>query len=218
MAERCVDANIAKEVSGSGNRTQEDVKMAAAGFLALSALFLLSTCGRDHSTPRETAAAQGAWTKEADGLQFRADTAKLTVGVEEKLSVRITVRNVGKTTRACLDPGKTPGPEASFAFRPCFLKEGKPVGCFESIPLAPVYRPEWYILLKPGQSVTGTLSFHHTIPKGRHAIFLAVGGAAPRKNAELEEWPKEEIERISPFAWRPKPDIILVGPIEITVQ
>ena len=52
--------------------------------------------------------------------------------------------------------------------------------------LEPVSRPEWYVLLKPGQTVTGKRDLFCTLPSGRHWVFLTVpGGGSELRPGQL---------------------------------
>jgi len=167
----------------------------------------------------DTSPESGRWTPIADGLQFRVTTRELTLNQKDKLSVTIELRNAGKKDRAFLDPRRLPGPEASVAFYPCTLRNGKPFYFSAAYSLDPAWwRPTWFTVLKPGETIRGVLSFSHTVPEGRHMVYLAVIGRRLRGTVDSGTWGKQETETILPVLWNPDKDRVLVGPIDITVK
>jgi len=158
------------------------------------------------------------WTAPIKGMQFRMRSLLPGLDEESLLPLEIEIRNVGKEERYILDPGKIDDAHASIYFEPFVLLDGERRRG-SGWELIPIMKPEWYALLKPGQSVTGERKILCPFPKGRYDVyFRAPRGGGLKGTIEEKKWSRGDIERISTKLWQSDDREAAIGPIRVVQE
>jgi hypothetical protein len=146
-----------------------------------------------------------AWTKDANGLQFRFRTLAESPDKEHWLPVEFEIRNVGNKELYVLDPSKIGGAETTVRYDRAALFQGKQL-VMNVFPLLPDSQPHQYVLIQPGKSILAKSKVECQLPKGRTELRLHVpAGWAGKGYVESVSWKEEDFQRIDAKAWRSAP-------------
>jgi beta-lactamase regulating signal transducer with metallopeptidase domain len=155
------------------------------------------------------------WTQPVNGMRFRIRALAEGPGKDEEVPVQFEIQNVGKEARYIVHPAKMDDAYASVVWQPHAIRDGRPYQMQDTIPLAPMASSDWFVLLNPGQSITGIRRISMCLPKGNHSMVLRVPEGWLDQGLEAGMWDKAEIDRIAPKAWRGGKNSIWVGPIRV---
>jgi predicted Ser/Thr protein kinase len=155
------------------------------------------------------------WTTSVNGMQFRIRTMAKSPDGEDKLPVEIEIRNTGDKAKYIVDPAKMDDAYATVVWQPHAIRDGRLYQMNNSFPLAPVASTEWFVLLGPGQTISGTRWISMWLPEGIHFMVLRAPEGWLDHGAEASLWKHTDIDRISPNAWRGRKEPTFIGPIRV---